>query len=224
MLVLLVEDNRKLAANIIEYLEAEGFDCDYAERGDHGLALALSQHQGQPFEVIVLDLMLPGLDGMTVCRRLREEGVSAPVLMLTARDTLDDKLGGFDAGADDYLVKPFALPELVARLRALVKRRSEPEQELVVGDLRADLRARLVERAGRPIPLNPSCWTLLVTLMRASPAVLSREKLEAAVWGDAVPDSDALRSHLYQLRKAIDKPFDKPLLHTLRHVGVALRA
>ncbi len=220
MLLLLVEDNRQLAANMIEFLEAEGFDCDYAERGDHGLALARSQ----TFDAIVLDLMLPGLDGLTLCNQLRAEGVSTPVLMLTARDALDDKLEGFDAGADDYLVKPFALPELVARLRALNKRRNEPEQVLEVGDLRADLRAHLAERAGQPIQLNPSCWTLLVTLMRASPAVLSREALESAVWGDAVPDSDALRSHLYQLRKAIDKPFDKPLLHTLRHVGVALRA
>lgn len=220
MLLLLVEDNRQLAANMIEFLEAEGFDCDYAERGDHGLALARSQS----FDAIVLDLMLPGLDGLTLCSQLRAEGVSTPVLMLTARDALDDKLEGFDAGADDYLVKPFALPELVARLRALHKRRNEPEQVLEVGDLRADLRAHLAERAGQPIQLNPSCWTLLVTLMRASPAVLSREALESAVWGDAVPDSDALRSHLYQLRKAIDKPFDKPLLHTLRHVGVALRA
>ncbi len=220
MLLLLVEDNRQLAANMIEFLEAEGFDCDYAERGDHGLALARSQ----TFDAIVLDLMLPGLDGLTLCNQLRAEGVSTPVLMLTARDALDDKLEGFDAGADDYLVKPFALPELVARLRALHKRRNEPEQVLEVGDLRADLRAHLAERAGQPIQLNPSCWTLLVTLMRASPAVLSREALESAVWGDAVPDSDALRSHLYQLRKAIDKPFDKPLLHTLRHVGVALRA
>ena len=144
--------------------------------------------------------------------------------MLTARDTLDDKLQGFDAGTDDYLVKPFALPELVARLRALVNRQCEPRQQLQVGDLTADLRTRLVERGdGHLIQLNPTCWELLITLMRASPAVVSREQLETSVWGERVPDSDALRSHLYLLRKAIDKPFDKPLLHTFRHVGVALR-
>lgn len=220
MLTLVVEDNRKLASNIVEYLEGEGFECDYAERGDHALALALEQ----PFDVIVLDIMLPGIDGLTVCERLRSQGIATPILMLTARDTLDDKLQGFRVGTDDYLVKPFALPELVARLRALVNRKSEPSRLLQVGDLTADLRTRMVERDGRPIQLNPTCWELLITLMRASPAVVSREQLESSVWGDRVPDSDALRSHLYQLRKAIDKPFDRPLLHTFRHVGVALRS
>lgn len=219
MLILVVEDNRQLGANVVEYLEGEGFECDYSERGDQALSLA-SEHN---YDMIVLDIMLPGMDGLAVCSALRERGVGTPVLMLTARDSLDDKLLGFDVGADDYLVKPFALPELVARLRALLKRRHEDSGVLQVGDLRLDLSARVAERRDRLIDLNPTCWTLLVTLMRSSPAVVSREKLESAVWGDQTPDSDALRSHLYQLRKAIDKPFDKPLLHTVRYVGITIR-
>ncbi len=220
MLILVVEDNRQLGANIVEYLEGEGFECDYCERGDHALCLLAEQQ----FDLLVLDIMLPGLDGLTLCKRLRERGIQTPVLMLTARDALDDKLQGFDAGADDYLVKPFALSELVARLRALEKRRHSASTVLSVGDLQVDLNARLVRRKDCDIDLNPTCWTLLVTLLRASPAVVSREQLEQAVWGGHAPDTDALRSHLYQLRKAIDKPFDKPLLQTIRHVGVALRA
>lgn len=219
MLVLVVEDNRQLGANLVEFLESEGFECDYSERGDQALSLA-TEHS---YDMIVLDVMLPGMDGLAVCRALREQGVGTPVLMLTARDALDDKLQGFDVGADDYLIKPFALPELVARLHALAKRCSNSGDVLEVGDLRLDLDARVAERRGCLIDLNPTCWTLLVTLMRSSPAVVSREKLESAVWGDQVPDSDALRSHLYQLRKAVDKPFAKPLIHTIRHVGVTIR-
>ncbi len=220
MLVLLVEDNRQLASNVLEYLEGEGLECDYAERGDQAYVLVTENR----YDLIVLDVMLPGLDGVALCRRLRDEALDTPVLMLTARDSLEDKLQGFDAGADDYLVKPFDLPELVARIRALAKRPSAGPTVLRVDDLKINLNARVVERRGQLIDLNPTCWTLLLTLMRASPAVVTREKLETAVWGDRLPDSDALRSHLYQLRKLIDKPFNKPLIHTIRHVGVALRA
>lgn len=219
MLVLVVEDNRQLGANVVEYLEGEGIECDYSERGDQAFVLATEN----TYDIIVLDIMLPGMDGMAVCRKLRASGVATPILMLTARDALDDKLEGFEVGADDYLVKPFALPELVARLQALTKRRSHSGGILKIGDLKVDLDARVVERRDRLIDLNPTCWTLLITLMRASPAVVSRESLESAVWGDQVPDSDALRSHLYQLRKVVDKPFSKPLIHTVRHVGVAIR-
>lgn len=219
MLILVVEDNRQLGANVVEFLEGEGFECDYSDRGDHALSLALAQR----YDMIVLDIMLPGRDGLSVCRALREAAVETPILMLTARDALDDKLQGFEVGADDYLVKPFALPELVARLRALAKRKRHCGTTLQVGELLVDLDERMVRRGELAFELNPTCWTLLITLMRASPAVVSRETLESAVWGDQVPDSDALRSHLYQLRKAVDKPFDKPLIHTVRHVGVTLR-
>ena len=219
MLTLVVEDNRQLGANIIEFLEGEGFECDYSDRGDQALALA----SGHGYDLIVLDIMLPGMNGLQVCQRLREAGISTPVLMLTARDELDDKLLGFESGADDYLVKPFALPELVARMRALIKRPQVAGGQLSVGDLHVDLGARLARRGDQVIDLNPTCWTLLVALMRASPAVVSREQLEQAVWGNNIPDSDALRSHLYQLRKLIDKPFATNLMHTVRHVGVALR-
>ncbi|HCS26305.1 MAG TPA: two-component system response regulator [Spongiibacteraceae bacterium] len=219
MLVLVVEDNRQLGTNIVEFLESEGFECDYSDRGDQAAFLAAEQH----YDMIVLDVMLPGLDGLSVCKHLRNEGIVVPILMLTARDTLDDKLQGFEVGADDYLVKPFALPELSARLRALAKRQVHQGDFLQVGELSADVGARVVRRGGKEFELNPTCWTLLIALMRASPAVVSREQLEANVWGDHVPDSDALRSHLYQLRKIIDKPFAKPLIHTVRHIGVAIR-
>ena len=219
MVVLIVEDNRSLAANMIEYLEAEGFECDYAERGDHGLKLA----QSESFDAIVLDVMLPGLDGMSVCQKLREEGNSTPIIMLTARDTLEDKLQGFDVGANDYLVKPFDLPELVARLRVMNNNPRQTTENLKIADLEVNLERREVKRSQQLIHLNPACWQLLVTLMRASPRVMSREEMEQALWSGTPPDSDSLKSHLYQLRKSIDKPFDSALIHTLRGVGVVIK-
>lgn len=219
MLVLIIEDNRHLAANMVEFLETEGLECDWAERGDHGLELACDQS----FDVIILDLMLPRMDGIEVCRELKSRGVTTPVLMLTARDTLDDKLEGFDAGADDYLVKPFDLPELLARLKVLAKRCQPRELKLQVGDLVADLDTHRVTRDGQDIQLSRLGWQLLITLMQASPRVMSRQELEQIVWKGEPPDSDALKAHLYSLRKQIDKPFDRQLLHTLRGVGVVIR-
>ena len=219
MLVLLVEDNRQLAAHIVEYLKLDDIECDYAERGDHGLKLA---QQGD-FDVIVLDLNLPGMDGLSICQALRNEGDQTPVLMLTARDTLENKLEGFEVGTDDYLVKPFDLPELVVRIKAL-KKRSEPvKSQLQVGDLSLDLSLREAQRQGTMLTLHPVGWELLVALAKASPAPLARRELEQVIWDDDPPNSDALKSHLYQLRKAVNKPFETPLLHTLRNVGVVLK-
>ncbi len=219
MLVLLVEDNRSLAAHIVEYLELDDIECDYTERGDHGLELALQQH----FDIIVLDLNLPGMDGLSVCQTLRNNGVQTPVLMLTARDSLDNKLEGFTVGADDYLVKPFDLPELVVRIRALAKRAIPQKPTLEVADLSLDLSQREAYRQGQRLTLHPIGWELLVALTQASPAPLTRRELEHVIWKDSPPDSDALKSHLYQLRKAVNKPFETALLHTLRNVGVVLR-
>ncbi len=219
MLVLLVEDNRSLASHIVEYLELDNIECDYTERGDHGLELAMKQH----FDIIILDLNLPGMDGLSVCEELRRNGIHTPVLMLTARDSLENKLEGFKVGADDYLVKPFDLPELVVRIKALAKRAIPQKQVLQIADLRLDLPLREAYRQDQLLTLHPIGWELLVALAKASPAPLTRQELEYVVWQDSPPDSDALKSHLYQLRKAINKPFSTALLHTLRNVGVVLR-
>jgi DNA-binding response OmpR family regulator len=167
---------------------------------------------------------LPGLDGIGLCRRLREEGIATPILVLTARGELDDKLLGLEVGADDYLVKPLSLRELEARLRAHARRAAGglERQRLQVGDLILDERTHQVSRQGKKIVLAPFDYQLLRLLMRASPAVVTRERLEAALWGDDPPDSDALRAHIHRLRQAIDRPFDVPLLHTIPHVGYRL--
>jgi DNA-binding response OmpR family regulator len=219
--VLLVEDHRDIAEMLVEYLEKRGFAVDYAADGVTGLHLAVTN----PYDVIVLDLMLPGLDGLAVCRKLRDEArKDTPLLMLTARDTLHDKISGLDAGADDYLVKPFEVRELEARLRTLLRRHrgATTRETYVVGDLVLDTGTLKVTRAGQVLTLTPIGLKLLALLMRASPRVVSRQQLEREVWGDLLPDSDTLRSHLYTLRKAIDKPFAEPLLHTVAGAGYRL--
>ena len=217
-LVLLVEDNRSLSEMVGEYLESRGFGVDYAGDGVDGLRLASENS----YDVVVLDLMLPRLDGIEVCRRLREEAKkSTPVLMLTARDTLADKVTGLDAGADDYLVKPFAIQELEARVRALIRRdrRQVSAEVLRIADLVLDTSSLRVTRAGQDLQLSPIGLRLLTILMRESPRVVTRRDIEREIWGDGLPDSDTLRSHLYNLRKAIDRPFDKQLLHTVQTAG-----
>jgi len=220
VVVLVVEDNRALASNIIEFLEAHGFDCDYADNGNLGLSLAINQ----PFDAIILDIMLPGKDGMSICSALREAGVNTPVLMLTARDTLEDKLAGFTAGTDDYLVKPFDLPELVARIQVLTKRINQHKAKLNIDELVMDIELREVTRAGQVIQLNKACWKILEALLKASPKVLTRQEIEQTIWPDQLPDSDVLKSHIYKLRQAIDKPFDKPLIQTVRGIGLVIKS
>jgi DNA-binding response OmpR family regulator len=219
--ILLVEDNRDIAEMVVEHLERTGYVVDYAGDGVTGLHLAVTN----PYDVIVLDVMLPGLDGLALCRKLREEAKrDTPLLMLTARDTVNDKIAGLDAGADDYLVKPFAIRELEARIRTLLRRQRGivVAETLRVGDLLVDTSTLQVVRAGRPVKLMPIGLKLLTVLMRASPRIVSRQQLEREVWGDVLPDSDTLRSHLYALRKAIDKPFGRPLLHTIAGAGYRL--
>ncbi len=216
--ILIVEDHRDLAANVGDYLEAGGFTVDFAADGISALQLCSENH----YDAIVLDVMLPGIDGFEVCKRLRQElHRDTPVIMLTARDTINDKVNGFDVGADDYLIKPFELRELEARLAALIRRqRGELEGgQLQVGDLQFDLETMRVTRAGKAIKLSPITLHILRILMRESPKLVSRERLESEVWGDDTPDSDTLRSHLYNLRKNLDKPFDKQLMHTIPGVG-----
>ncbi len=220
MRILVIEDNRDILANILDYLELKGFTVDCAQDGLSGMHLALTQ----PYDLIVLDIMLPGMDGYQLCQKLRQDASNnTPIIMLTARDALDDRLKGLHAGADDYLVKPFALSELVARIQAVLRRSSGINQRVLeVADLRYNLETLEVSRAGQPLKLNPIGLKLLAVLMQRSPAVLRREILEAELWGDDVPDSDSLRSHIHQLRQSIDKPFATHLLHTIHGVGFRL--
>ncbi len=215
MYLLIVEDNRDLAANLYDYLEGHGHTVDLAYDGRAGLEFAIHD----TYDVIILDLMLPRMDGTEVCRRLRSLGNMVPVLMLTARDTLDDKLLGFEVGADDYLVKPFDLPELEARLTALMRRQRGMPRRLLVADLVFDLDTLNIQRANQPITLAPIQMRILEFLMQNQHRVVPRTELVRAVWGDNPPESDALRAHLYQLRTAIDRPFPTPLLHTVHGLG-----
>lgn len=217
MRILIIEDNADISASIYDFLESRGHVMDAAPDGVTGLHLAVSND----YDVIILDLGLPGIDGIDVCRRLREDAKrSTPVIMLTARDELEHKLAGFDSGADDYLVKPFLLEELAARVQVLHDRRwRAATQTLRVADLRLDESQHRVTRCGRPINLSPIAFKILAFLMAESGRVVSRREIENIVWGDDPPDSDALRTHLSNLRNAVDKPFDKPLLHTIRGVG-----
>jgi DNA-binding response OmpR family regulator len=218
--ILVVEDNTDIAENIGDYLESQGHVVDFSMDGIGGLHLALTED----FDAIVLDIMLPGMDGLTFCRKLRQEAdIPTPILMLTARDTLADKLEGFDAGADDYLVKPFELEELAARVGALVRRAEHTgAPHLQVGDLEIDTGKMQVQRAGQTLELNRACLKILILLIKASPNVVSRKNIEHALWGDMPPGSDALRSHIYTLRQAIDKPFKTTMLRTVHGVGYRL--
>jgi DNA-binding response OmpR family regulator len=219
--LLLVEDHHDIAEMVVAYLERRDYAVDYAADGITGLHLAVAND----YDALILDLMLPGLDGLELCRKLRTDARrDVPILMLTARDTLDDKIHGLDAGADDYLIKPFAINELEARIRALIRRhRGHVAPEVLqVGDLSLDNATLRVERGGQVLSLTPIGLKILTVLMRASPRVISRRELERQVWGDIMPDSDTLRSHLYNLRKSIDKPFATHLLHTLPGKGYQL--
>jgi DNA-binding response OmpR family regulator len=221
MRILVVEDHRDIAENIGDYFAPRGHEIDYAADGVTGLHLAVTNE----YDVIVLDLMLPGLDGIEVCRKLREEAKkSTPVLMLTARDQLESKVQGFHAGADDYLVKPFALKELEIRLEALRRRSASAvtTRVLKVADLEFDPDTQVIRRAGKRLDLNPSLRTLLGLLMAHTHRVVRRDELEAALWGEDRPDGDVLRAHIYALRSIIDKPFARKLLHTVHGTGYRL--
>jgi DNA-binding response OmpR family regulator len=223
MHVLIIEDNPDLAANVCDFLEAKGHGADAAGDGITGLHLAVTHD----YDAIVLDVMLPGMDGFTLCRRLREEARrDTPVLMLTALDALDDRVAGLENGADDYVVKPFALRELEARLKALTRRaRGATARGLLrVADLEFDPETLSIRRGARAIELPPIAMQVLETLMRASPRVVKRDELERILWGDQPPDSDALRSHLHILRAAVERPGETPLIHTLRGIGYRIAA
>jgi len=216
--VLFIEDNQSLLANLFAYLETRGFVLDAAPDGPSGLHLA----QTGEYDVIVLDWMLPRMDGIEALRHLRTAGEDIPVLMLTARDRLESKLAGFRAGADDYLAKPFAIAELEARLLALAVRRTGRKRVLQVADLHYNLLTHEVRRGSRVLNLYQGSRLALEVLMRESPNIVSKERLEYAIWGERGPDNDVLRTHIYELRKRIELEGEPKLLHTIKKVGYRL--
>lgn len=217
MNILLIEDNRDLATNVFDYFESHGHTLDLAGDGITGLHLA----SVNTYDVVILDVMLPGMDGLQVCRKLREAEKHVPVLMLTARDSLDDKIAGLAAGADDYVVKPFSLREVDARLQALVRRAQirDGKKILQVGDLILNTETMQARRGERALALPPIPYKMLEALMRNTPRVIPRNEMEKLLWDDTPPDSDALRAHLYILRSEVDKEHEKPLIKTKRGLG-----
>ena len=222
MRVLIIEDNCDLASNMFDFLEARGHIPDAAGDGVTGLHLAMANQ----YDAVVLDLMLPGMDGITLCRKLREEGgKTTPILMVTGRDSLDDKIAGLEAGADDYLIKPAELREVEMRLRVLHRRSGEyiqKQKTMVVEDLSLDPFTCSVRRGDKTIDLPPISYRILEMLMARSPHVVNRDDIQHIVWGEGRPDSDSLRAHMHLLRDLIDKPFQQKLLHTLRGFGYQL--
>lgn len=219
--ILLVEDHKELAETIGEYLEHSDYVVDYAMDGLTALHLAVTES----YDAIILDVMLPGIDGFSICEKLREEAkLDVPILMLTARDQIEDKLEGFNKGADDYLVKPFNPDELEARLNSLIRRyRGELNRKIMqIGDLSFDPETKQIHRQGQSLKISPTGMQILKVLMQKSPQVISKEDLARELWGELTPESDVLRSHLYILRKTIDKPFENQLLHTVPAVGVKI--
>ncbi|WP_422450263.1 MULTISPECIES: response regulator transcription factor [unclassified Endozoicomonas] len=212
MRILIVEDNADITASIADYLEFKGHQCDYAYDGMSGLNLATSHE----YDLYIFDIAMPNMDGLELCQVLRgHRKDKTPVIFLTARDTLEDKLAGFASGADDYLVKPFELKELYARLEAISRRLSTHSSTLNLSDLTVNIDTQEVHRQGEKIQLSPNNFKLLRVLMEHYPAAVSRKTLEYQLWGDELPDSDSLRSHIYKLRQKIDKPFGQPLIQTV---------
>ncbi len=219
MRILVIEDEQKVARALKEGLTHEGYQVDLAFSGEEGFYL-LSTTQ---YDLLLLDLMLPGRDGLEILKSVRKQGMTFPVLVLTARDTVEDRVKGLDSGADDYLVKPFAFAELLARIRVLLRRgRSEQNLRLLLADLEMDLVTRKVKRGGTEIPLTAREFDLLELLLRHQGQIVSREMIAKEVWQEvdrATPIDNLIDVHIARLRRKIDDPFAKKLIHTIRGVG-----
>lgn len=219
MLVLLIEDDKVLASALSDYLLLDCIECDFAYNGLTGLNLATTNK----YDVIVLDIMLPRLNGFSVCQTLREQGVDTPILMMTAKDSLDDKLEGFQVGTDDYVTKPFAMAELSARLKALASRGMGKSSKLIhIGDLKINIESHIAHRNAIELNLSPLSWKLLASLAKHSPNIVSKETLEQEVWGDETSNNN-LKVQIHKLRQTIDKPFATSLIHSIPKVGFVLR-
>lgn len=218
MKILIIEDNASLAQNLFDYFARLGHILDWAADGVSGLHLAVTDD----FDIIVLDLSLPGIDGIEICHKLRYEAcLDIPIIILTARDTLEDRVKGLDTGADDYLAKPFEMKELNARIQALVRRSQKnwTAKLLNVGDLSFDMHTMEVQRAGKILKMPPLQLKLLRFLMLNTHRVISSKELERVIWDDEPPVTSALRTHLHTLRQIVDKPFSKPLIKTVVGFG-----
>jgi len=223
MKILLIEDHKKVAAAVKKGLEKEGFAVSAAGTGEKGFSLLNSE----PFDLVVLDLMLPGRDGLDILSALRKRGLNTPVLILTARDTIEDRVTGLETGADDYLVKPFAFPELLARIKALLRRgKTDQPILLTIADLEMDLVKRTVSRSGTAITLTVKEFQLLEYLLKNQKSVVSREMIARDVWHEtnrATPLDNVIDVHVARLRRKLDDPFKIKLLNTVRGVGFVLR-
>lgn len=216
--ILIIEDNPDIVANIYAFFEPKGYELDNAHNGPSGLSL-LAENQ---YDVILLDVMLPGMNGTELCRTLREKlHIKTPVLMLTARDTISDKVAGFDSGADDYLVKPFSLVELEVRVKALLRRHQDEyfDKDITLGPLTLNIEKHTAYRDNILLKLTPTGFKILQTLMQSYPNVVNKNELEQRVWGEDIPNSDALRTHLHSLRSQVDKPFAHSMIVTVPAVG-----
>lgn len=213
--LLFIEDNEDLLYNILCWFEERGYICDCARNGGGGLALV----ENGSFDCVVLDIMLPGMDGLEICKRLRQNGSNVPVIMLTAKDSVEDKIAGLDCGADDYLVKPFSLKELEARIKAILRRGRPVAETRSFGNITIDPARHRAFRDGRELRLSPACFRILASLLLAAPEVVRKEKIEFMLWGDNPPEGSALRNHIHELRKVVDKPFDVPVIETVPHIG-----
>lgn len=220
MKILIVEDELKTAAYLSRGLEENGFTIDIASNGDEGTQMAYTDH----YDIIVLDVMLPGRDGWSVLADLRRRRISTPVLFLTARDAVNDRVKGLELGADDYLVKPFAFSELLARVRSILRRGSAPQaSELRVADLEVDLARHRATRGGKLLDLTPKEFLLLSLLARRTGTVLSRTVIAEQVWNiNFESESNVVEVHMRRLRSKVDDLFDRKLIHTVRGVGYVL--
>ena len=222
MRILLVEDDQKIASFIIKGLKAEGFAVDHAADGEDGLHLALTE----PYDAAIIDIMLPGVDGLKLIENLRREKLNTPVIILSAKGEVDDRVKGLQTGADDYLAKPFAFSELLARLQALIRRSSDVSEptKLAVADISMNLISREVVRAGKKIELQPLEFSLLEYLLRNAGRVVSKTMIMEHVWDYYFdPQTNVVESRIYKLREKIDKGFSTKLIHTVRGVGYVLR-